>query len=166
MSVNETLRQAVEAAKETSDYSKIRDRLWARIATDLSLSGDFKEAWDFCIKSGIREADLYEGHDGRDVGLEPSEENLSSLIGALRINFSKERLDAVRRMGRVLHPRQEAGSTSVSADQTNSSRTIYRKVPKDGGQESSKGDGGSGKLGWLLAATILIVAAAILLKKL
>ena len=166
MSVDETLRQAVEEAKETSDYSKIRDRLWARIATDLTLEGDFKEALDFCTRSGIREEDLYEGHDGRSVALESSEENFSSLIGALRTNFSKERLDAVGRMGRALHPRQDAGSVPGAAEQTNSSKTTHRKVLKAGGQESSKEDGGSGRLGWLLAAAILIVATAILLKKL
>lgn len=169
MSVNETLRQVVEEAKETSDYSKIRDRLWARIATDLSLSGDFKEALDFCIKSGIREADLYEGHDGRDVDLESSEENLSSLIGALRTNFSKERLEAVRKMGGKLHPKQGSSTPSQAPDKAKSSSNSIKRysVQKEGGS-SSQEDGRSGRLvlGIVVVVVVAIIAGAILLKKL
>lgn len=163
MSVSETLRQAVSA----KDIEKIRDRLWGQIIIDPALSEDFKEAWDFCLRHGIREDELYQDHDGRDVNLEPTEDNFSLLAGALRTNFSKERLEAVRKMGGQLHRKQGSSTPSQASDKAKASSngTKHYSVRKEG-DSSSQEDGGTGKIviGIVLVAAA-IVAGAILLKK-
>ncbi|MBR2362143.1 MAG: hypothetical protein IKA80_05810 [Spirochaetaceae bacterium] len=165
MSVSETLKEAVSE----KNIEKVRDRLWGQIIIDPTLSEDFKEAWDFCLRHGIREDELYQDHDGRDVNLEPTEDNFSLLAGALRTNFSKKRLEAVRKMGGQLHPKQGSSIPSQASDKAKSSNNgvTYRSVPKqEKGDSSSQEDGGTGKIviGIVLVAAA-IVAGAILLKK-
>ena len=188
MSVNDEVRKAIEAR----DIKIIRDRLWARIIIDPTLSEEFKETLDFCLKNGISEDELYEKHDGRDVNLKISEENRSELAGALRTNFSKERLEAVRKMGCMLYSQhnenpslqrndkvKNSGTTrqhsrpkteKISSSQTDCQRKISRSnqysIPKDRGENFSQEDGGTRKIFWRIAiAGGAIIAGAILFKK-
>ena len=82
----------------------IRDGLWSRIALDPNFTDGFPESWDYCLKNGISESELYENHDNRPMSDEVSLENFSKLCGQLRTNFSKERLEKIKEIGRKLYP--------------------------------------------------------------
>ena len=92
---------------------EIRDWLWTRIATGGILSKKFEEELEYCKSKGL----LYESHDGRNVNLQPTEENYNELAGQLRTNFSKERLDALRKIDKILHPQKTTTSERTVVSQ-------------------------------------------------
>ena len=100
MSVSEKLKTVVKA----KDISAIRDCLWSRIVLDPNFTKGFQESWKYCLDSGIAEAELFEPHDGRPLPEDVTDDNFSALSGQLRTNFSRERLTAVKRIGRALYP--------------------------------------------------------------
>lgn len=100
MSVSDKLKTDVEA----KNLAAIRDDLWSRIALDPNFTAGFPESWQYCLDNGITEAELYQEHDGRDIDLEPTGENFDLLCGQLSTNFSKERLDKIKEIGRKLYP--------------------------------------------------------------
>ena len=114
MSVSEKLKTAVMA----KDISAIRDCLWSRIVLDPNFTNGFPESWKYCLDNGIAEAELYEPHDGRPLTEDVSDDNFSALSGQLRTNFSRERLDTIKRIGRALYPpkpNEVNGTASVSS---------------------------------------------------
>lgn len=112
MSVSEKLKIAVKA----KDISAIRDCLWSRIVLDPNFTKGFPESWKFCLDNGITEAELCEPHDGRPLPEEVSDDNFSALSGQLRTNFSRERLDAIKRIGRALYPPKPADGNDTASD--------------------------------------------------
>lgn len=100
MSVSDKLKTDVAA----KNLAAIRDDLWSRIALDPNFTGGFLESWQYCLDNGIDESKIYQEHDGRDIDLEPTGENFDLLGGQLRTNFSKERLDKMKEIGRKLYP--------------------------------------------------------------
>ena len=134
MSVSDTLRAAV-AEKNLAD---IRGSLWSCLAVDMNMTGKFKESLDYVLSKGISEDELFEAD--KDVGAystEPSEENFSELGGLLRINFSKEKIEALRKVGCALYPpvEEKPKATSSTAHQSNrqannNTPSLSRTAPK------------------------------------
>ena len=146
MGVSNRLKDAVSKI----DIAVIRDGLWACIPFDPNFTrGDFRESWDYCMANGFAEEDIYEAHDGKDLNLEPTGENFDLLVGQLRVNFSKERLDKIQKIGRELYPVDEEKPESQT------SAHVDGKT-KPTGRESSPDSGDSG----LLLAGIAIGAVA------
>ena len=153
MSVSDKLKTDVAARNLVA----IRDDLWSRIALDPNFTGGFKESWEYCLKNGITETELYQEHDGRDIDLEPTGENFNLLGGQLRTNFSKERLDKMKEIGRKLYPVNEEKAKSQT------SANVKGKTEPTGKEPSSD----SGEAGLLLAGIAIgavaggIIGAAI-----
>ena len=112
MSVSDKLKTDVAARNLVA----IRDDLWSRITLDPNFTGGFPESWKYCLDNGIAEAELYQEHDGRDIDLEPTGENFNLLAGHLSTNFSKERLDKMKEIGRKLYPVNDNESFSGNGD--------------------------------------------------
>ena len=116
MSVSEKLKKAVLE----KDLVSIRDGLWSRIALDPNFTKGFSESWNYCIENGISESDLFEKHDGRPMSDEITNESFSALCGELSTNFSKERLDKIKEIGRKLYPpTEEKPHSQTSGTQNN-----------------------------------------------
>lgn len=98
--VDKTFMEEV-AGKNIAD---IRGGLWSCIVVDPTLSGKFQESLDYVLKNGITESDLYEKDNGETFATEPTSENFNKLAGLLRINFSKEKIEALKKIGRTLYP--------------------------------------------------------------
>ena len=145
MGVSNRLKDAVSK----SDIAVIRDGLWACIPFDPNFTRSFRESWNYCMENGIAEEDIYEAHDRKDLNLEPTGENFDLLVGQLRVNFSKERLDKIQKIGETLYPVNEEKSESQT------SAHVDGKT-KPTGRESSPDSEDSG----LLLAGIAIGAIA------
>lgn len=103
MSVSEKIKQSVAS----KDIRAVRDGLWSCIVLDPNLTKSFADCWAYCKDNGISEDELYEKHDNRPMSDEISDENFSQLCGQLSTNFSKERLDKIKEIGRKLYPLEE-----------------------------------------------------------
>ena len=82
----------------------IRADLWIYIGVDPNFTKDFIENLNYCLRNGISESELYENHDGRSMSDEVTNDNFAKLCDQLRINFSKERLEKIKEIGRKLYP--------------------------------------------------------------
>ena len=100
ISISEEIKNYV-AAKNTEG---IRADLWVYIGIDPNFTKDFIENLNYCLKNGISENELYENHDGRSMSDEVTNDNFAKLCDQLRINFSKERLEKIKEIGRKLYP--------------------------------------------------------------
>lgn len=100
MSVSENLKKAVEE----KNIDDIRGCLWSCIAVDMNMTGRFKESLGYALSNGINEYELFQDDDGTPFKTEASKDNFSELGGLLRVNFSKKKLDALRKMGLSLYP--------------------------------------------------------------
>ena len=145
MSVSDKLKTDVAARNLVA----IRDDLWSRIVLDPNFTDGFPESWKYCLDNGITEEELYEKHDGRDIDLELTGENFDLLGGQLRTNFSKERLDKMKEIGRKLYPVNEEKSESQT-----SAHVDGKTKPTDKEPSSDSGEAG------LLLAGIAIGAVA------
>ena len=63
----------------------------------------FKVSLDYVLSNGISENELYENDDGEIFDLEPTDDNFNKLGGALRTNFSKKKLNDLKKIGTVLY---------------------------------------------------------------
>ena len=147
MSVSDKLKTDVEA----KNLVAIRDGLWSCITLDPNFTEGFLESWQYCLNNGIKEADLYQEHDGRDIDLEPTGENFDLLAGHLSTNFSKERLNKMKEIGRKLYPVNEEKAESQTSANVNGN-------PKSGVDNPPANDDGDS--GLLLLAGIAIGAIA------
>lgn len=158
MAVSEKLKDAVSSR----DYVGIRDALWSRIALDPNFSKGFPESLNYCLEQGILEKDLYEEHDNRPMSDEVSNDNFSALCGELSTNFSKERLEKIKEIGRKLYPAEEKSQSQISSHSTERHRTMT---------SSSSNDTGDSGLLFAVGAGILIgaicggILGGLLLKK-
>ena len=123
MSVSDKLKTDVAARNLTA----IRGDLWSRIVLDPNFTGGFPESWQYCLDNGITEAELYQEHDGRDIDLEPTGENFDLLGGQLSTNFSKERLDKMKEIGRKLYP-------PVNEEKAESQTSAHKEPSSDSGE--------------------------------
>ena len=150
MSVSEKLKTAVA----NRDFVAIRDSLWSRIALDPNFTKGFPESWNYCVQNGISESAIYEAHDGRPMSDEVTNDNFSALCGELSTNFSKERLEKIKEIGRKLYPVREENPVSQTSTRTGNTGTSHRSTTS----YSQKNDGGDSGLFFAVGAGILIGA--------
>lgn len=86
------------------NIAEIRDWLWARLSTSFEM---FEKEIKYCKSQGV---DIYQPHDNRDVDLPTTENSYNKLAGELKTNFSKERVNALIKIGRILYPKEEPKS--------------------------------------------------------
>jgi len=100
MGVSNNLANAVSSR----DIQSVRDSLSACIVFDPNLTGAFPEGLQYCLEHGIAEDELYEKHDGRSLDRAETLDAFSDLCGELGSNFSRERIEAIKVLGRKLRP--------------------------------------------------------------
>ena len=146
------------------NIKEIRDWLWTRIAAGGILSKKFEEELEYCKSKGI----LYESHDGRNVNLQATKENYNELAGQLRTNFSKERLDALRKMENILHPQktttpehvivsQKTETNTNIANQQSNARQAEVPIEKKKSAGSTGGKFSISRILWFLFGVIAVI---------
>jgi len=125
MSVSANLTKAVSER----DMQTIRDCLAACIVVDPNMTRSFPESLRYCREHGISEAELYEYHDGRGLERAETAEAFSALCAELGTNFSSERIEAIRKLGRKLYPATDAPDDEVppgrNAERRNSGNLVW-----------------------------------------
>lgn len=99
MSVSKNL----EVAVSSRNIQNIRGCLRSCIMVDPSMSKEFAESESYVLSNGIKENELYEIDKG-GFSEEQTEDNMSKLVGLLHLNFSKEKIDALKKIGHALYP--------------------------------------------------------------
>ncbi|MCR4942796.1 MAG: hypothetical protein K5978_08430 [Campylobacter sp.] len=122
----------IKKAAQNKDVFKIRSYLIADILVDKNLSGIFKEDFEYCLKNGISKDEIYEKHDDKILSNEVSEENYDNLHADLASNFSKERVDALKKIAIKLYPPKPNSSNSSSNYQKHGNSDRYVKTDKEG----------------------------------
>lgn len=134
MSVSENLKLSVAQG----NIGDIRIFLCSCIPFDRNMTGSFKESLDYVLSNGISESELFEAD--KDVGeysTEPSNENFSELGGLFLINFSKEKLEALRKIGCALYPPEEDKTKKTpSSVRSNSTQSGRKTAPSQTGTVS------------------------------
>lgn len=156
MAVSEKLKKAVSE----KNYVTIRDALWSRIALDPSFTKGFPESLEYCYINGISENDLFEKHDARPMSGEVTNDNFSNLCGELSTNFSKERLEKIKEIGRKLYPVSE--EKPVSQNPYKSTETHRQTTASSSSGES--GDSGL-HFGLFIGAAIGAAIGGYIVKK-
>ena len=85
------------------DIFKIRSYLIAAIVVDKTLKR-LEATIEYVVKNGIPESEIYEPHDGREISNDVTEDNYKNLRADLNSNFSKERLDMLKKVAAKLYP--------------------------------------------------------------
>lgn len=180
-----TISANLESAVKSKNFPEIRNCLWTCLAFDISMTGKFKENLQYVFRNGIQENELFEIDDSILFDENATEENFDKLAGLLRVNFSKRKLDALRKIGEELsssvqsdfsenkeqdfrEPKQttktydDNSSNQTESRQTQSSRTQSRtyRYPnsKDIPKEDNSKDGHSPKRGGCCKVVRFIVS--------
>lgn len=124
MSVSVKLRGAVV----DHDLATIRDVLSSSIMLDPKMTDGFIEAIKYVLEHGITESELYEPDDGAVYSSEPTRQNFNKIFGLLGLNFSKKKLDDMKRIALVLYPE----SAKIVPCEKNSSKTYNHKSSNSG----------------------------------
>lgn len=96
----------IKKAVASKDLFSIRSYLIALILTDKTLSGNFKDCFEYCLQNGILESQIYEAHDGAEISAQISEANYKNLRADLNGNFSKQRVETLKQIAMQLYPPQ------------------------------------------------------------
>lgn len=128
----------------------IRAYLASTINFDRTLSGEYKEQWDYCLSHGILEEEIYQSHNGKELSLEPTAENFSKLRGGLLSNFSKERIDALKIVGKTIYEKPAVSKTQTIDNSDTDSRQRTENSHPSFGAEIVIGIGAA-----ILAGTVL-----------
>lgn len=114
------------------NIAEIRDWLWARLSTSFEM---FEKEIKYCKSQGV---DIYQPHDNRDVDLPATENSYNKLAGELKTNFSKERVNALIKIGRILYPREEPKNIEFHTTNTNTHSSIEIEKKKSAGSTGGK----------------------------
>lgn len=126
MSVSDNLINAVSE----KDIQSIRDCLAASIVFDPNMTRGFSESLRYCLENGIAEDELYESHDGRSLNRPVTNDVFSDLCAELGTNFSRERIDAIRNVGRKLHPPKKGlDNEEHRSDRMENRKTVNMALP-------------------------------------
>jgi hypothetical protein len=138
------INEMLDNALKTKDTQGVRDTLITFIMQDEGFSkGIFDEKVAYCLHHGISEAELFTAYDGAVLNTnagEWTEAYYSSLKTKLRANFSRERLEHLRKVGKKLFP-----SSVATGSGQKSGRTVSKS--------------GSGSR-WMILAVIVVVIVA------
>ena len=85
------------------DIFNIRSYLIAAIVADKTLKR-LEATIEYCVKNGIPESEIYDPHDGKEISNDVTEDNYKDLRADLNSNFSKERLDMLKKVAAKLYP--------------------------------------------------------------
>ncbi len=131
------VRKAVEEAVSAKNIDYIRGLLCSVLgATDEEFNSFFEGDFEYVLKNGITEDELFQEDDGAEYSTIPTEENLDALAGNLRINFSKKKLEDLKKMGRTIiaqdkkDQEQAAEKKTPPAPETPPKATQSRVTPK------------------------------------
>lgn len=153
MNVSGTLKSAVS----DRNIADVRGALWSCLMVDMNMTGKFAQSLEYVLSNGISESELYEDDDASSFGEEATEENFDALVGLIRVNFSKRKLDALKSIGRVLSPPKQSIRRSPAVTR-GGKQTAVREVPPTRGRD----DAGR-KLGTHATSCAVIAAALILI---
>lgn len=109
----------IEAVNE-KNIEAVRGYLWAEIVVDISMTGSFLDNLTYVLSHGISESELYEEDDGEELPQLATKENFAKISGLLGVNFSKRKLDELKKMALVLYPNKK---TEVRHGYDESART-------------------------------------------
>ena len=134
--VTENIKKAVA----NKDIFNIRSYLVANILGDKSLTGNFKDCFEYCVKNGIPESEIYEPHNGKEISDDITEENYKKLRSGLNSNFSRERVEALKKIAIKLYPPKIDSNNNQGGNNHNTSNNYQRcgnsarhvKTDKDG----------------------------------
>lgn len=85
------------------DIFNIQSYLIAAIVADKTLKR-LDASLEYVVKNGIPESEIYDPHNGKEILDDVTEENYKKLRSGLNSNFSKERLDMLRKVAAKLYP--------------------------------------------------------------
>ena len=85
------------------DIFNIQSYLIAAIVADKTLKR-LEATIEYCVKNGIPESEIYDPHNGKEISDDVTEENYKKLRSGLNSNFSKERLDMLKKVAAKLYP--------------------------------------------------------------
>lgn len=138
------------------NIAEIRDWLWARLSTSFEM---FEKEIKYCKSQGV---DIYQPHDNRDVDLPATENSYNKLAGELKTNFSKERVNALIKIGRILYPREEPKNIDLHTTNTNTNTITHSSIESIEIEKKKSAGNTSGKFSisrvlWFLFAIIFVI---------
>ena len=92
----------IKAVAERDTFNII-SYLIAAIVFDKTLKR-FDAGLQYCVKNGIPESEIYEPHNGVEISNDITEENYKKLRSGLNSNFSRERVDMLKKVAAKLYP--------------------------------------------------------------
>ena len=130
----------IENAVANKDFFAMRGCLVANILVDKNLTTIFKEDFEYCLSHGISESEIYEQHNGKDINGDYNKEHYDRLRAELTSNFSKERLDMLKKIAIKLYPPKIDSNNNQGGSNNNTSNNYQRcgdsarhvKTDKDG----------------------------------
>lgn len=92
-----------------NDLIAIRGVLQSKILMDHDMEfGDFDENLKFCLQNGISEDELFvRFDDSNPISDEVSQENFKAMYSYLGVNFSKERVECLKKITKALWPEEQ-----------------------------------------------------------
>jgi hypothetical protein len=135
--INKTLDEAIRG----KDIKTIRNILTTSMVQDPGFSkGVFEERLKRCFASGVSSQDLFEPFAGTAINEDPNgwtKDYYAELRTEFRYNFSLERLDHLKKVGRKLYPSASPVSSSNyeeakrKYEERNTSRGEYRSQGRE-----------------------------------
>lgn len=159
MNVSENLKAAVS----NKNIADIRGALWSCLMVDTNMTGRFKQSLGYVLSNGISESELYEDDDGTSFSEEPTETNFDTLAGLIRINFSKRKLEALKRIGCILSPPQRTSAISSTVTDGRKKPAV-REVPSSRGRDKAGRKLGRNRARIIIAATVVIAFVYIIIR--
>lgn len=96
------------SAVEKRSITNIRSALKGKITEDMNFSkGVFSESLNYVFQHGITKSELFDEHDGTVFDLNKNNwtrEYFNSVMADLLFNFSEERINHIKQVGRHLYP--------------------------------------------------------------
>jgi hypothetical protein len=141
--INQTLDNAIRA----KDIDVIRNILTTSMVQDPGFNkGVFEERLKRCFAAGISEADIFVPFEGEALGNNQNawtKDYYAEQRTEFRYNFSKERLEHLRKVGSRLYQSAEAPASSCheEAKKKYGDGESYPSGPKTGQDRESPGDG-------------------------
>lgn len=116
---------ALKEHVKNGDIIAIRGVLQSKILMDHDMEfGDFDKNLKFCLQNGISEDELFvKLDDSNPISDEVSQENFKAMYSYLGVNFSKERVECLKKITKALWPKEQkvvAPKVEASAVDSNS----------------------------------------------